>query len=209
VASENFDALTPPALPAGWTFTGTWTTVTDFAQSAPNSVKATSNLAAVSSAVYNTAAGSADTTTAVSFLFASGTVPANFEAILLGRWTGTGFADDGYHADANLGASEIPPGIVLFKRASGSNTQLGSAVNPTGGDAFAQGVWYRLSALVRRHHHQRPGSAALGLQVFDERGGVERHPPGLHQRHRLDLFRRGPGRLRPVRRVGHRRAAVR
>ena len=141
---QNFDGVTAPALPAGWTPTASGsgilpTTVTDFADTAPNSVKlseaSTVGLSEVTSAPiaitsagsklsfrneYNTEVGFDGQVLEISIPTVAG---GAFQDILVAGGT---FASGGYNSTLSTGFSNPLPGRMAWTGLSG-----GSAAAPT------------------------------------------------------------------------------
>ena len=145
LVSENFDGVTAPALPSGWTFNGSWATNSTVALSAPNSL-VENDLSTVDIATYNTIAPVADITVSASILTGIVDNTSNQEAFVAARFNSQTFAgSSGYLAGLLLGVSDVPhDGIQLLKRVSGSNSSLGTVI-PTGSNSFAANVWYAIT----------------------------------------------------------------
>jgi hypothetical protein len=135
IVSENFDALSPPALPAGWTFSsGSWITSAALSNSSPNSLRNGAS-GSVETATIDTSdsnSGDADLLAAVQI---SG-VTGNDEVFLGVRCTAS--AADGYFVALQIGASD-PKGITIYKRISGTLTAVSSSIGPS---AFSAATWY-------------------------------------------------------------------
>lgn len=141
LVTENFDGVTAPSLPSGWTFNGSWATQAAAPKSSPNSL-INNDSGTVSYASYNTIATSTDATVDAWFLTGSLVTSVNLTTYVCARMNSQTYAgSSGYLAGLQLGTLDSPFGLVLYKRVSGTLTQLGSTINPAG-DPFAINVYY-------------------------------------------------------------------
>lgn len=136
IKSENFDGVTAPAIPAGFTADTGIVTATDQYVSSPNALKA-SNTASALNIQYNTAdANSGDVQVTCKFRFDT----TNALGQLWIRGTGTqvpqGGSTNRYEARITLANTSS---LSLFKRVAGVSTLIATVgTNAT----FAAGIWY-------------------------------------------------------------------
>lgn len=136
IYSQNFDGLTPPALPTGWTFSsGSWITSASQFNSSPNSLQNAAS-GSVETATINTSdgnGGDADLAVAIRISASSG----NDEAFVGVRCSNS--AADGYFTAVQIGPSD-PKGLTIYKRVSGTLTALHAT--PVGATNFTTATWY-------------------------------------------------------------------
>lgn len=145
---EDFESTGAGSVPTGFVATN-WTVSTS--NPASGSTKCmVSSAFAVNTVYWNTLDGnSGNVKLKCGFRFdAFGLTTNNSLVRLVARATvapsaaNWGVSTNHYMGGLHLGNNDSPKGLVLYKHVSGTETQLGSAVNPTGGDAFVTAAYY-------------------------------------------------------------------
>lgn len=139
ITTQNFDGVTAPAIPTGWTVTDSnvVTSTTQF-NSSPNSLHNTANNAS-KNAYYSTAdtyGGDVQVTVSVKFTGTGiNTVNNGVRLIARDKLTGSSFFVDNYNVNINPAI-----GVQLFKDVSSTLTQIGSTVGSSA--TFGASIWY-------------------------------------------------------------------
>lgn len=136
--SQNYDGVTPPALPSGWQAHASYDTSAAQSRSAPNSLHAASAGGSLKCANFNMPDDNGgDARSQAAGRVDSGGAGAQWGVFL--RATNPQSQNNETFYWARI---KYDVGLTLFKRVSGTNTQLGSAVGS--GATFTKATWYRL-----------------------------------------------------------------
>jgi hypothetical protein len=141
--SENFDGLTPPALPSGWTFVGTWVTTSSEFVSSPNSLTSAGSFGPSVLAAFNNTLDGVSGNVSLTGAMNTSSISDTFDemGIIIRSSSEAWVGSTAYAAALNCGTGESPYGVVLYSRVSGTNATIGF-VTPTGGNTFIANEWY-------------------------------------------------------------------
>lgn len=139
IISQNWDGVTAPAIPAGWTLVGgPAVTSTTLANSSPNSLKFPVSNANAFALTPATDTNNGDVTVSSNVLFVNTTLAQTLGVVArAGNLTPTNY----YRAMINYGASSSPRGVVIVKNVAGTVTTIASLATTT---AFSNGAWFTL-----------------------------------------------------------------
>jgi hypothetical protein len=137
--TQNWDGVTAPALPSGWTFSnGTWTTTTGGFLSSPNGLVATFHAANVPSAMFDSVDDSGgDLTVETALYITSGSNNTQGYAGARASSKSSPTGGDMYYVGIRGGGSESGA-FYLAKQVAGSGTDLGNV------GSNLRDAWYKI-----------------------------------------------------------------
>lgn len=145
LVNENFDGLTPPALPSGWTAVGSWATTASQSLSSPNSIECSTLTTQSNLFSYNTIAPQADITVSAAVMmtaFASGGADQQAMGVVARSSSqASGDLTNGYQADIAVGPADSHAGLRLWAVGSTTYTFLAGV----GVASFTTSVWYTIT----------------------------------------------------------------
>lgn len=147
IKSENWDSVTAPAIPGGWTVDSPLATATTLApSSAPNSLvfPAASGNGGIYFATWGTQDGaSGEVQVSATIRFANGTASTEQDVMVFARGSQAATAWNTVSLYVlTLGMGSSPNGLLLQKRIAAATTTIGASV---GGSALANGTNYRIT----------------------------------------------------------------